>query len=199
MLVAVVLLLSLVSCNQGGETQPVPEGMKLASQESSPYYLYLPENWVVTHSLGACGGYTSDGSNVNVSIFAAGDIGNNNSEQTTAAPDAQSEAQTEAQTNAPEMNSRNDYIDRYWEMCWKTYTNELNGFSVIEDGKELKLGGLEAKQYVYTANYEGVEYKMQMTVTYSGGLMYILTYTAKTENYKTHLEEVEKIISEFKF
>ena len=85
-------------------------------------------------------------------------------------------------------------------MCWRSYINELIEFSVIDGGKQnTLLGGIVAKTYVYTAKYEGIEYKIQMTVTYSGGLMYVLTYTAKSANFDAHTEEVAKIISEFKF
>ena len=195
MLVVLTLSLALVSCNSAGD---VPDGMKLASLTSSPYHLYIPESWQITQTIAACGGYTSDGSNVNVSVYAASDISVGGSEGTAVTTEDTS-ASTEVSTDSTVKTSREQYIDSYWEMCWKTYTKELNGFFVITDGKAAKLGGLDAKQYVYTAKFENVEYKMQMTVTYSAGLVYIFTYTAKTENYETHLEQIEKIVSAFKF
>ena len=84
-------------------------------------------------------------------------------------------------------------------MCWKTYVKELSGFSVVEEATRITLGSFDAKQYVYTAKIDGVEYKMQMTVTYSGGLIYVMTYTAKAENFDKHLDSAKKILSEFKF
>ncbi len=195
-LALLMLTLTLASC-QNGNVAVAPEGMKLASGDDVAYNLFVPDNWQITNGYGTYGGYTSDAANINVSTYTATDIGTKEPEGTTDA-----ETTTAADTTAPQntdKTAREQYIDAYWDMCWKTYIKELNGFSAIEVDKKTELGGLLAKQYVYTAKYEGVEYKMQMTVTYSGGLMYILTYTAKAENYDAHLTEVEKIISEFKF
>lgn len=200
-LAVLMLAFCLASCAGTDANAIAPEGMELASGEGSAYYLFVPESWELTQGYGTWGAYTSDASNVNVSTFTASDIGNKESESTADTTDAavHTEAPSDTEAAPSDKTAREQYIDAYWDMCWKTYMNELNGFSVVEDGKQTTLGGYEAKQYVYTAKYEGVEYKMQMTVTYSGGLMYILTYTAKTANYDSHLTEVAKIVSEFKF
>ena len=188
-----MLALSLCACATGGSGNVVaPEGMQIASVDASPYYLFVPKGWGLTQGFGTSGAYTSDSSNVTVSMYSASDIKNDEASKT------DTPAATES-GSASDKSAREQYIDAYWDMCWKTYMSELRDFAVVEDGKQTLLGGYEAKQYVYTAKYENVEYKMQMTVTYSGGLMYILTYTAKSENYISHISEVEKIISEFKF
>ena len=112
------------------------------------------------------------------------------------AGDLNAEGTAEGETVASE---RIQYVDAFWAMCKESYARELNGFAVVEEGKSTTLGLLDAKEYVYTANFDNTEYKMMMTVTYSGGVMYILTYTAKTVRYDVYLEDVEKILSEFKF
>ena len=177
-----MLAFCLASCAGTDANAIAPEGMELASGEGSAYYLFVPESWELTQGYGTWGAYTSDASNVNVSTFTASDIGNKESESTADTTDAavHTEAPSDTEAAPSDKTAREQYID-------------------VEDGKQTTLGGYEAKQYVYTAKYEGVEYKMQMTVTYSGGLMYILTYTAKTANYDSHLTEVAKIVSEFKF
>ncbi len=203
MLAVLMLAALLVSCG-GGNDVVVPQGMQLASLDASPYYLFIPAGWVVSSSPANCGGYTSDGSNVYVSSFPSANIGTEEettpSDTTEGNPSAQSEETTPStEADQADKTSRELYIDAYWEMCWKTYTKELSGFSVIEDGTRTTFGSLDAKQYVYTAKIDGVEYKMQMTVTYSGGLMYIMTYAAKKANFDTHLDTAKKILSEFKF
>ena len=191
MLVTMILVLALVSCTNGEGGSVAPEGMQLASDENCAYYLYIPENWALLDTVS--GGYVSyldgeqegiktDISNVTVSTFTAGDIN--------------AEGTAEGETVASE---RLQYVDAYWAMCKESYARELNGFAVVEEGKSTTLGLLDAKEYVYTANFDNTEYKMMMTVTYSGGVMYILTYTAKTVRYDVYLEDVEKILSEFKF
>ncbi len=217
LLVGIILTMALVSCTGSNEDPVAPDGMKLASAEESAYYLYVPESWGLIDGYGTWGGYASDASNVSVSTFTASDIGSKETESagtandttaspadTTVAPETTVNPETTAApdtTSAPDTNisERMQYINAYWEMCRETYAKELNGFAVVEEGKKTTLDTFEAKQYVYTAKYEGVEYKMQMTVTYSGGLMFIVTYTAKAENYDSHLAEVEKILSEFDF
>ena len=201
MLAVLMLAVLLVSCG-GGNDVAAPQGMQLASLDVSPYYLFIPAGWVVSSSPANCGGYTSDGSNVYVSSFASANIGAE--EETTPLGTESTPAKSEATTPSTEAaqgdkTSRELYIDAYWEMCWKTYTKELSGFSVIEDGTKTTFGSLDAKQYVYTAKIDGKEYKLQMTVTYSGGLIYVMTYTAKKANFDTHLDTAKKILSEFKF
>ena len=198
MLASIVLVLALASCTGGDPNNIAPEGMQLASDENCAYYLYIPENWAL---LDACsGGYVSyldneqefglktDIANVTVSTFTAGDI-------------KAEETGDTAETTADETvaSERIQYIDAFWTMCKESYARELNGFTVVEEGKGTTLGLLDAKEYVYTANFDNTEYKMMMTVTYSGGVMYIVTYTAKTVRYDTHMADVEKILSEFKF
>ena len=188
-LILLILMLSLafVSCSE--EPAVAPEGMKLVSGDDCAYNLFVPENWKGTNGYGTYGAYTSDASNVNVSTFTAADIKVEESETNEA---------TET-TQATDKTAREQYIDAYWAMCEKSYAEDLNGFSVVEAGKKVTPGGLEAKEYIYTAKYEGTDYKMQTTVTYAGGVMYILTYTAKADNYGTHTDEIAKIVSEFKF
>ncbi len=202
-LILAILTLSTVLASCGNETVIAPDGMKLVSGDDCAYNLFVPESWEIINGYGTYGAYTSDASNVSVSTFTATDIGNKKPEGTTGADET---TEAPAVTDAPDMTEaptnkteREQYIDAYWAMCEKSYTEDLNGFAVVEAGKETALGGLLAKQYEYTAKYEGISYKMQMTVTYSGGIMYILTYTAKADNYDVHKAETEKIVSEFKF
>ena len=198
-LIAVMLVLSLASCANTSSEVKAPDGMKLVSGDGAPYYLFVPESWGETKGFGTFGAYASDSSNVSVSTYAATDIKVDFSDDTTPGETTANDTTAAATTPSTDKSSREQYIDAYWEMCWRSYLKELNEFAVVDGGKQTLLGGIDAKTYAYTAKYEGIEYKMQMTVTYSGGLMYILTYTAKSANFDAHAEEVAKIISEFKF
>ena len=217
LLVAVMVCGILASCGGSGDVS-VPAGMKLISGEDDAYRLFVPEKWIDISKEGitaACRN-EADTSNVSVTTFL---VLEKNPEGTTetpsttetpdtsATPDTSGAPETSAapDTSAPETTApakrseREVYIDRYWAKCVISYTNELNGFKIIEQGEKTKLGGLEAKKYVYSAVYNDVEYKNMKIVTEFGGLMYVFEYTATTERYDGNLEEVNRIISEFKF
>ena len=203
LLVVMMLAAMLVSCTGGDLNSIAPEGMQLASTDGNAYYLYIPDNWVVQRSATGCGGAVSDTvesgdtvirtdmSNVIVTTFPVSDINLEESENETTAETTESTAQN--------VSERAKYIIAYWEMCKASFGRTFGDFSVVEEGKGTKVDSLEAKRYVFTAKMDGDEFKIMMTVTYSGGIIYVITYTALTEHYDNHTAEVDKIISEFKF
>lgn len=218
LLLAVMVCGVLASCGSTGGSVKTPAGMKLISGEDDAYRLFVPEKWIVNNSKGITGAYRNeaDTSNISVTTFLRLDKNPDGTTKapstteipsTTATPDTSAIPETSAvpDTSAPETTApakrseREVYIDRFWAKCVISYTNELNGFKIIEQGEKTKLGGLEAKKYVYTAVYEGVEYKNMKIVTEFGGLMYIFEYTATSEKYDGNLDEIKWIISEFKF
>ena len=197
LLAVMVLAIPMVSCANGGAEVAIPEGMVLASGDNSAYYLFIPQNWKAVEGYSTYGGTAADGSNVVVSTYTAADIG---IEETTATTEAEETTAASDTTEAGEaLTGAEKYIAEYWAMCKVSFAKELRDFAIESEGKATKLDGKAAGKFVYTASFEGVKYKMQMTVAYSGGLMYIVTYTAKADNYDSHATEVDKILSEFKF
>jgi len=206
LLAAMALALPLASC-AGNSEVTIPDGMVLASGEDSAYYLFVPQNWKMIAGYGTYGGSATDGSNVVVSTYTEinlGEDGTTAASTTAGAAEAAAETTaetTDAETAAPEENltGAEKYIAEYWSSCKESFAKELKDFNIESEGKATKLDGKAARKYVYTATADGVKYKMQMTVTYSGGLIYIVTYTATENNYETHTSEVDKILTEFKF
>jgi hypothetical protein len=205
LLVGIMLAISLASCAGGSDPNTIaPEGMKLASLDNSAYYLYIPDNWVVQSSATGCGGAVSDPvesgdtvvrtdiSNVIVTTFPVSNI-----KAETAAEEETTAAESEAANE--NITERAKYINAYWAMCKGSFERTFEEFSIVEEGKNTKVDSLEAKKYVYTAKMDGYDFKIMMTVTYSGGIVYIITYTAISEHYDKHTAEVDKIISAFKF
>lgn len=218
LLLAVMVCGVLASCGGSGGSIKTPAGMKLISGEEDAYRLFVPEKWInkSTHGITAACRNEADTSNVKVSTFLRLDKNPDGTTKapsttelpaTTVTPDTSAIPETSVvpdtstpETTAPAKRSEREvYIDRFWAKCVISYTNELNGFKIIEQGEKTKLGGLEAKKYVYKAVYNGVEYKNMKIVTEFGGLMYIFEYTATAEKYDSNLDEVKWIISEFKF
>lgn len=192
-LVCVCLLLAVcigaVSC--GNAKVDVPSGMKLASEESDSFYLFVPTAWSFKRAYDMPYAYysASDASNITVMQYI---IPAENDTDTATGTATETAAETEKQ------NPRAPYIDKYWEGFLKEADVSLSAFAVLET-TETALNDYYAKQYVYTQKTAGVEYKHRQIVTYDGSMIFCLTYSAKAENYDSHTEDVDKIFTEFKF
>ncbi len=190
--VCVLLLLAIavmtVSC--GGSAVEVPEGMKIASGENELYYLFVPNAWSIRESSPPVAFISAtDMSNVTVVAYVL----ETDVAATTTAADSSSES-------AEVVNPRAPYIDAFWkEFCEDANTTLIAFDTVGEPIDTQPLGGLYAKQYVYTHNTGGVEYKHRMAVTYYGEMIIYLLYSSTAENYDSHAADVDQIIKEFMF
>lgn len=170
-LILLALMLSLIACSNSGVE--VPEGMQLVSSDDVAYHLFVPGGWIPSESNGICGAYysSSDKSSITMSSFY---------------PEG-------------DMFSINDY----WQTCEASYTETYKNFVLEEKPKDnasnAMLGEKAAFKYVFTADIDGKSYKFIQIVTVHDNMFYTLTYTSSAENYASHLEDVEKTISEFKF
>lgn len=94
-----------------------------------------------------------------------------------------------------EYTSTDDYFDDFCERAADVFSS----FEVVGEKEAKKINEREAVRFCYTMELEGVEYKCMQTVTAYSNIFYVLTYTSTTENYDLHLEDIEKILSEFTF
>lgn len=192
---SVLLCLSLCACEQ--KDPNVPDGMKLVETESKDYSLFVPEDWSVDMSTGVVSAYASlvDQSNVSFTGFAIKmrDL----YAETVASSDTGSDAEVKGLVDV----FWDDYSDDFAETFGDTMKY------IDENGKEsdspvyvrTTLGGIEANKYTYTARVTGETYKFTQVVCIEAGYVYILTYTAVTDSYDEHLEDVESIIANFRF
>lgn len=169
-LLILVLACSLVACSDGDGT---PEGMQNVSTENALFNLYVPASWLAQTDSGVSGARVSNNDPSNVTV-------------TTYFPAASISAA------------------EYWEsVCLPAYRDGgvLQSFAVVEAScKDTTLGGKSAKQYVFTYVLDGVTYEsMQIITAASDGMLYTLTYTATSEKYAEHLDNVEIIRAEFRF
>lgn len=164
-----------VSCGQNSD---VPKGMQLVESEFVDYKLYVPSTWTVDKTSGFLSAYVPDDkSNVSVMTMTA----------------------TRAYKDVSE------YLDEYLTELENTYV----GFEQVEEEcliptaekqtTGLTLGGKEAARLVYKIKIGDTTYKYMQIITSSGYYIYTLTYTALEEKYDSHIEDVNKIITEFKF
>ena len=86
----------------------------------------------------------------------------------------------------------------YFELAEKSYAANLAGYTRVSES-DTKVHGIDAKTYVYTVNYGGVEYKIMQTITVYGERIYSLTYTAPSDTFDAHIADVNNIISAFIF
>ena len=166
----------LASC--GNETeQEAPSGMKRASAEEASYIFYVPSTWQCDVASGATTAYysNSDTSSVSVMTFAL-------------------------------ENSDADAAD-WWSGFEADFKNVYDDFE-IESREDVKLDGVDGAKVVFTGalTHDGedkVTFKfMQVAAvrkkTLSAPEVYVVTYTSSPEVYDNHLEEVQKMLDNFK-
>lgn len=90
-------------------------------------------------------------------------------------------------------------IDDYFNFCEKEYKSIYQGYSRERDIPDTNINGRLAKDYRFSFEYEGEQYRSRQVICIYDGKFYILTYTATADSYELHSDEVEKIISEIKF
>lgn len=89
-------------------------------------------------------------------------------------------------------------IDSWWE---KSLTDLGLVFDdiALEDESNAILGGIAAKQYVYTANLGENSYKFVQIAAVKNSTLYLMTYTSTPQNFESHKEDLAKITESFKF
>lgn len=167
----ILILTILVSCSK--KEAHIPEGMAVLNGDAVNYNFFYPENWQIDRNDGMVSVYVSDKDRSNVSVTTF-----------TAPADIQG-------------------VDGYLTMGDTTYYDHVKAtfpdFEMLSDGEETTLSGAPARQFVFTATIAGDTYKFRQVITYYYGYIHILTYTSTLEGFDSHLDEVNKIISEFKF
>ena len=65
--------------------------------------------------------------------------------------------------------------------------------------ENLTMDGVHAQKYVYSADLGEFSYKIMQTASIRSGSVYLITYTSLADTYESHLEEVNNMISFFRF
>ncbi len=196
LMLTLLLCLALCAC---GQTDPdVPDGMKLVETESKDYSLFVPINWSVDMSTGVVSAYASliDQSNVSFTGFAV-NMRDLAADTVAGGDDTGSDADAKGMIEVFWEGYQEDFAETFGDTM--KYIDE-NGDEVDSPAPaKTTLGGFEANKYTYTARVTGQTYKFTQVVCIEAGYVYILTYTAVTESYDEHLEDVESIIANFRF
>ena len=90
----------------------------------------------------------------------------------------------------------------YYDKCIKEYKKTIKGMSeaiLVDDS--LTVAGEKARSFEYSAEYDGVTYKIRQVMIYAGqnGLFYTFTYTATEQNYELHMADFDAMLAAFIF
>lgn len=89
-------------------------------------------------------------------------------------------------------------VEAYWKTCMKKYENILTEITEGESSLQT-VGGIEGSMVgTFSGKSGGVEYKFKQAIVLKGEVYYIITYTAKAENYDAHIDDVNQMIEHFK-
>lgn len=145
-----------------------PAGMKLISTDERPYRFFVPENWLVNKRADISAAYFSESDSSNVS----------------------------AQFHIIDNDRIETTVEEYFSSCEASYKKIYSSYK-LDSAEDIKMDGVDAKKYTFTVVIGGVEYKQMQAIVEKGGAFYVLTYTALSENFDSHLGDVEKMIENF--
>ena len=89
-------------------------------------------------------------------------------------------------------------VQDYFAQCEKDYEKTLPQYERLSE-KERTVAERKAFSYTYRCVVEGLEFRMMQTVFAYNGDLYSITYTALADTFDTHLEDVEAMLSAFRF
>lgn len=170
--ICIILCLSFAACGNKSEVD-VPMGMQLASDESVPdYVLMIPNDWTVEESTGTTTAYYKD--NLSGAVIAT----------------------FTASFSVPKEDIT---LDNYFESFSSEFAQIFGDGEKSIETSSTKLGDEDAKQYIYTGNFGGIEYKFWQVFCLHEGRMYTLTYSTPTEYFDKFAEDMELILEYFSF
>ncbi len=148
-----------------------PEGLKRISPDGAQYRFYAPTSWVTNMSDKMTEAYYPESGRPNISVTA---FSPDDSEIT------------------PE---------KYFELCQDSYKKDIPGYSIDEEAEpeRRELAGRSAVVYSFSANYGGTEYKFMQALLKYNDLIYSITYTAPADSFDAHIDDVELMLTSFKF
>lgn len=89
-------------------------------------------------------------------------------------------------------------VSDYFAMSEKSYKESLSGYTL--QGQEARqVAERSATSYTYTAQYDGVVYRIRQTIFAYNEIIYSITYTAKDDCFEAHLADADWILDSFRF
>lgn len=152
------------------------EELTLVSQDYASYRFYLPAGWACDVSAASVSAHNvSDRSGVSLMSFS--------------------------------LASSNSGTDGWWSEFIKDFESVYSDV-VIESEEKTTLGGVEAAKKVYTGTlshgdesetFKFIQVSAVKRRTLSSPEVFVFTYTATSENFDSHLDDVQTMIEKFEF
>ncbi|MBR3423375.1 MAG: hypothetical protein IKG80_02670, partial [Clostridia bacterium] len=98
-----------------------------------------------------------------------------------------------------EMQYTDSTVDNWWESGLAELKALYRNFELSVEGEETKLGGADAKRYVYSGDFDETSFKYSQVAAIKSGVIYIITYGATADKWDSHLDEVKMMIENFRF
>lgn len=147
-----------------------PEGMKSAFGEDVAYCLYVPQSWEI---------------DMDQSVYSA------------SVPTDKTSVSVVPYMPSTEQMSVQEYFDMSRELMIKMAGED--GFELISDTEKVELGGRQATVYEYRMRVGGTFYRYRQYIAAYKSMIYCLTYTAQEQTFDRHLDELDTIVSAFRF
>jgi len=168
-LLLLAAILVSTSVSCGNDGSNAPTGFMEISDEGLTYHLYVPDEWTKDVSTGMTSAYYNGRDPSNVSMTAF--------------------ALTDASVTTPE---------EYWQSQEADLKAIFPNLTYVDESA-CTLDGVAGRQYIYTATLSGSEYKFMQLVTLKDNTVYLFTYTALTDKYDEHIEDVLSMLDYFDF
>ena len=148
----------------------VPDGMQLLSNKAVDYVMFVPDDWSITVNTGMSAARAPEGT---ASLSVVG------------------------------FDIRTANVDAFWsgyEADIKATFGNMSYLSEENKYDTVTLGGYDsARTYKFTVDKGGATYRYSETVLIRDGYVYLITYSAKSEDFNAYEADYAKILSEFKF
>jgi hypothetical protein len=87
----------------------------------------------------------------------------------------------------------------YVALCEEEYKTAILGYELIEKRDGFKVAERDAVSITFTANYDGISYKIRQTTFVYNAMVYSITYTAAESAFDLHTDDLDAMISAFTF
>lgn len=177
----ICILTSFMLILSGCSDSEVPDGYQNVATEKEAFCFYVPKSWVDNTSSGTASAYYSsdDYSNVSFTCMVI-DPG---------------EMDDLAEYKAISVEELGAILPEFKLIEKETVEDAL----AEEESTPITIAARETITFEYECTLGGQTYRYMQAVTMKDDFFYIFTYTSLAENYDSHLEEVNSIISYITF
>ena len=146
-----------------------PDGFQIASSDQVEYRFYVPTSWICDAESGASEAYYPESGRPNVTVTSY----------------------------APTVSTD---IKGYFLSCEETYKVSLPGYTRPNaEPVSRTVAGRTAYSYTYYVTVDGASLTVMQTLLIYNDMIYSITYTARTDSFALHLDDVNAMLDAFTF